>query len=435
VQLPTNSARRERLDTAIRWVTIATTILVPLAVWPWAERGHRLPALLLFRAGAIILVWLAVLESMREESRVRAFLRGRLEARIAAGLFAWSAVTAIFASQHAIALQTVINIACGVVFFLAALYTLERGDVRTLLPIFIPALLNAIAYLLEEFEIWHPFPHGVTNVHMVNGAFLGNPNDVGTFLVAPTIVAAVLVAESRGWRRLLFALLALFLFASAAATKTLTAFIAAIVGLAVLAIMLTPRRAIAAITALVAITVAAAIWVPQAHERVQTAVALLKQREYGQVLTGRPTAYVAAWEMFRAHPILGVGPGNFGFEFLPYKLIGDVDYPALSEWPAEMGALPNFAEAHNDHLQMLAEMGLLGYAVVAAGFYLLARRARQTRSRGRGDVARLLAGSLGAALFVLMLAQFPFELAAPATLILYSIAACLAWRPDAEQST
>ncbi len=58
----------------------------------------------------------------------------------------------------------------------------------------------------------------------------------------------------------------------------------------------------------------------------------------------------AAWKMFRTHPILGVGMGNFGYLYNAYRPVG-----------AE--AVSYVAKAHNQYLEVLAETGIIGFAI------------------------------------------------------------------------
>lgn len=107
-------------------------------------------------------------------------------------------------------------------------------------------------------------------------------------------------------------------------------------------------------------------------------------------LVQRMSLWQAAWDMFLAHPLIGVGPGNFDVAYLQYALPG---------WPQLPG------HAHNYYLNLLAETGLLGL-----GAYLLflmtllvvayrgAQRVRRVHDERKGaDQFPLLYGvSLGA---------------------------------------
>lgn len=79
----------------------------------------------------------------------------------------------------------------------------------------------------------------------------------------------------------------------------------------------------------------------------------------------RMAHWQAAWDMFRDHPWLGVGPGNYPARYAEYELPG---------WPEPLG------HAHNYYLNVAAELGLFGLlaflATLAAAFARLAVRLR-----------------------------------------------------------
>ncbi|GAB4259842.1 O-antigen ligase family protein [Thermincola ferriacetica] len=61
----------------------------------------------------------------------------------------------------------------------------------------------------------------------------------------------------------------------------------------------------------------------------------------------------AAWNMFREKPLFGVGFGNFGYLYNNYR-------------PADTPKFDFYARAHNQYLEILAEMGLLGFGALLA---------------------------------------------------------------------
>lgn len=76
--------------------------------------------------------------------------------------------------------------------------------------------------------------------------------------------------------------------------------------------------------------------------------------------TGRKDIWAAAWEMFEAHPLAGVGFGGF--------------WTAVSRYhKGSGGSVPQ--QAHNDYLETLASGGVVGAALVALFLFLLVRRA------------------------------------------------------------
>ena len=82
--------------------------------------------------------------------------------------------------------------------------------------------------------------------------------------------------------------------------------------------------------------------------------------------------WVAGWRMFLAHPLLGVGAGNYGAAYQQYKVPG---------WEESL------THAHNYYINVAAETGALGLlaflALVGAALYLAWRATRATdRQRG-----------------------------------------------------
>jgi O-antigen ligase len=143
--------------------------------------------------------------------------------------------------------------------------------------------------------------------------------------------------------------------------------------------------------------------------------------------------FLSAIEMVRARPLTGVGPGTFKYHFMLTRLALEKRYPPTwtKGWPM------NFGETHNDHLQVAAETGLPGYALFIAAVALLAIPARR---RGDGNeprtaeqtVARAIRTPLAATFFVIAIAQFPLQIAAPRLMFLTLGALAISWdRGDA----
>lgn len=120
-------------------------------------------------------------------------------------------------------------------------------------------------------------------------------------------------------------------------------------------------------------------------------------------------------KMFRRRPILGWGLGTF---------------PAV--YPEFRSFYTNFFvnEAHNDYLQLLAEMGLLGFATMAWFLVVLYRQARHKIEKWPSDVsgALTLACSLGA-VGILIHSLVDFNLQIPANAALFYVLCTLAAAP------
>ena len=93
-------------------------------------------------------------------------------------------------------------------------------------------------------------------------------------------------------------------------------------------------------------------------------------------MRGRATEMLAALNVFRDHPILGVGPGQFApFYVLPYSENPDIKFRDLR------GA----RRAHTLYLELAAENGLVGLLVFMTIVALLIRKLWQARHRWLDD--------------------------------------------------
>jgi O-antigen ligase len=168
---------------------------------------------------------------------------------------------------------------------------------------------------------------------------------------------------------------------------------------------------------------------PQFQQRYSLARVWIATRNWDTVTSGRVLPYLAAGYMFRDHPIMGVGPGCFKWEYFPYKVKINALYSKLV-----VGWGINFGEVHNDHLQVLAETGLPGYAIFIAAAVLLGaaslRPVHNPAPSAEARFSRLASLPLVAGFLIAALGQFPLELAATNTVNLFLFALCCAWRPD-----
>jgi O-antigen ligase len=285
--------------------------------------------------------------------------------------------------------------------------------------------VNCAAYILQELDRW-PFWQNVEGEkHLSRTAFIGNPNDVGSYLIAPALVAAALALSQRRFRAA-WAGAALLLAATTFVTQTVAAIGALVVALIVMAglwLRSWPKFG----AALLAIGVAAAIAVsvyPPLRQRAAVMREALAQRDYETFSAARTVPFLAAANMAADHPLLGVGPGCFAYNYFEYK----IRLQQRHRWVFGPNmSLDNYGETHNDHLQTLAETGFPGYALLLAALVLLGSGSLP-RASGGDEYVRLVALPLAAGFFVLALAQFPLEIAAPAHAFLWAAASVAAWR-------
>jgi O-antigen ligase/Flp pilus assembly protein TadD len=141
---------------------------------------------------------------------------------------------------------------------------------------------------------------------------------------------------------------------------------------------------------------------------------------------------VRAWdwwiglEMFKAHPLFGVGLGNYKLQFIPYK-VAFLQTPQGQQYDF---AIPRAAQAHNEYVQTLAETGVFGIlsllsflVLLAVGFWIRLRR--NPDEDDRMDLLLLAAGLV--AVLVHALVSFPAHLPVSSLAALLTLG--LAWAP------
>jgi len=283
----------------------------------------------------------------------------------------------------------------------------------------------------------------------------GNTGDFAAFLVLPCLIAQWRLARGAaaagrwGW---LAAALALCVYAIAV-TQTLAALAALLAGSLTLWFGTLRRggaslRWLAAACAAAALLAAAAVVaVPALRGRVAEKWSQARRGEWNHVLTGRLDGWRTALWMLSEHPWAGVGQGAFRAEFVPAKL-------ALLDRGAAFlsGEQQNFVNAHDEALEVGADLGVPGLLALAWALAVLvpAARLRVVPAAGHasgdpgdpgapgGRAAQRVLGADGAfaagglaALGVLCLVDFPFRVA----LVAFPALLFLAWvlRPAAAE--
>jgi O-antigen ligase/predicted negative regulator of RcsB-dependent stress response len=415
-------------------LAVAATLLVPVVMSLRGQDPFRLPKDLLFLAFAIAIGAAAIVVWLRGKTRNPQSAAVRTVPLIAIGSVCWTALASLFSTNHALSNRAVLWVAAVAVFACAVDFGgRTRGTLAIAWPL-IPAAINAVLFLLQRFHIWNPmtFPADLPD-HMRYTALLGNPDDVGGLLVAPALAAVALVLCDRR-RRALWIPTAILLLA-AVATGRLTSLLACGAGLLVMGFVRSRKVGAIAAALILAGGIALVVGDPPMRARATSIATALRAHDYAEATAGRLTAFVAASMMAMDHPLFGVGPGCFRWAYFEYKVATERAHPSLAKaWSADF----NFGEAHNDHLQTLAECGVPGYALFVAALAVLAAssvRKKNSESDGeteRDTLVRTLALPVSAAITVLCLAHFPLHLAASTITIVYIAALCVAWGAHAE---
>src|SRR5258708_4065009 len=392
----------------------------------------RLPKELVFRAEAVLLLALAAFWAT---ARRRTWTLGwRPEFVVAGTVVCWAVVTTISSTNRQLSLDSLMTVLAAVVIFVATCVAAQTTSIIAIDVLMAACCTNGVIVVLQELKIWSPFPSSATlGGHYSSIALLGNANDVGTFLVTPAIGAVVMSVTASGARRWIYAGVCVLLVAGIAASATRTALGALVAALFVFAAGRSRRSALAAagvllILALVVLSPATSI-----GRGVRDLADAATKRDYERLFSERLLPFLAAIDMTRDHPLLGVGPGCFKYHYMAYNVALQHRYP--KEWTR--GWPMNWGEVHNDHLQVAAEAGLPGYALFIAAISVIiwVPRRRMIAATPEGNFARVLRWPLAVAVFVICLAQFPLELAAPRPMLITLAGLCLTWDRLARSAT
>ncbi len=402
------------LAQAAWFAALGLVFLVPLVWSTAAEETFRAP-----KVHLAVVLWVVLAAAVAVRAPAAAWRDGWWLAW--AGVLAGSAASAALTAQPLRSFSALIPLTLAALGWGALRQLDDERRRRLLRAVCLAGLAQALLTLLFLSRAGRPESFVLLDeLGQLHDRFawigtMGNPADVAVFLVLPALLTAQ--RALRGGRRpWLWWGAALVQAGVVVGTRTLTALLALATGAALLAWHHLPRRrrlpAVAGAAAAVAVLVA----VTPLAERI--AVNVREVREYGWAGLGsfRGAGMGAALGMFAAHPLAGVGPGQFeahSFRFVPER--------TLAERGRYLGLETAFGEAHNEVLQYVAETGLIGLALAVAGFVLAWRR----RPRGHGVISHL--PSLAAAAGVLALTQFPLHLAAVAAQ--WSVLAALAVPP------
>lgn len=419
---------------AMRWLVMTGLVAVPIAFDVRGADVFRLPKLILFRLDTILLLLAAsVFCTSANGGEMLRFLRRRIETRYAAVICAWTLVATLLSPNRSVSVGTFINVSLAASFYVIALFILSRTRPKVLPLFFVPALINAGVLLAQTIGRWDPFGNARFGLS-ANAGLLGNANEAGSLLSLVLIPAVAACWASRKRARVAYGLIAMTLIIALLAGQTRTAVVAVLAALLTFALMVDWRRtAILVILAVTLLSGAALIDSP-VHRRMESFRAVARAHEYNVLLSGRLSAWFAAWGMVRSHPFAGIGPGRFESEYLSYRLRAERQHPSLMYWKtAVMGSHVMFSQTHNDHLQIAAEAGVPAWLLFIGALSFLARVSWRSRALNdtRGRFAFATAAPIAVTISVLTLAQFPMQLAATQVTLLWIAAACGAWSGDA----
>jgi O-antigen ligase len=421
-------AERARV-TATAVVVLAAAAALPLVFVRDVSEGLRLPKELLLRSEALLLVGLAIASWLADVPLPRVRWRDRTLLIPFAALAA-AALLTLTSTKPELSRAALATAAATFVVYLGTVAAARRAGWLILSIPIGAAALNAALTVGEETGVWMPFGEVAGIPHHVQcTALIGNPNEIGSYLGAAALAfIAFFVARKR--KRPAAAVAIAIVIAGLLASRTLTAIIALFAATIVMSALSSWRVAArVAIAGAVAAALLVAVVAPY-RERAADMLRAARIGDYNELFTERLTPFAAAGAMFLDHPLTGVGPGAFAWQYFDYKVRAELRYPSLRRaWNRGV----NYGEVHNDHLQTAAEGGIIGYAAFAAVLIALGSLSfaiSNETADPRQQFARRLALPLATFWAVLSLAQFPLETTVVRALLVHLAAVCVAWRVE-----
>lgn len=431
---------RSRADWAARidqWREAATFALVlagalalPLVFRRDPSEMFRLPKAVFLRAEAILIISITLAALLAGAPIPRLKWRD-IWLLLPLAVLAAFAVLTLTSTNQPLSMGALGSAAATSVIFFATVAAARSGGWLLVSIPMVAALANALLVIVEETNLWMPFGvHAGVPHHLQCDALIGNPNEVGGYLGAAALAAVAFItsrdAEDRWNVRNIIVLVVLGV--ALLACQTLTAIIAFAAAVFFMIVISSWRKAIA-VAAIVAVTaVLIVILVAPFRARATNVITWVRAGDYNAIFTERFTPFVTAWSMFKDHPLTGVGPGAFPWQYYDYKIRAEQRYPSLRN---AYNRGTNYGEVHNDHLQSLAEGGIIGYGAFVALIAALGTLSF-TIPAGAPDwrqrFAHQLALPLAVFWIVLSLAQFPMETTVVRTLVVHLAALCVGWR-------
>ena len=429
----TSAASLERVTLAlVKWGVFLTLLVIS----PAGRETFRLPKDLLLRTEGTLLLAIAAVGLAAGALSPRRVPWKSPAVVLAMMALGWAIATALLSTNRPLSTLSLLTIVPAAVIFLATFLVARGRGFELLTPLLWAGAINCLLYLSQLLGIFSPIQFTAAfKGHNAATGLLGNANDLGSALLPIAVAAAALAfADPEHRRRNWF--FALLVTLTVFASVSIAAIGALVVALVVMTLLLDWRKTAVALVALaIAGAIAAAAYTPFRY-RVEDIAKAAGEGSFDRLLSGRLASFSSAIAMLRDHALTGVGPGTFGWNYLPYKIeVTEADPESFRDTAA---ANFNFEEVHNDHLEILAETGIPGYAIFVAALVWL--MLGSVRRRGADEAVlspaqtwvRLASLPLASGFAVLALAQYPLQLASAMSATLFVAALSAAWRPSTE---
>lgn len=326
-------------------------IIVQCLMVPGLSNPFRLPKLVLLVGLVGALAGMSI--------AIQIFKTGRISCRwpLAACLLTYPVLQALSlfwsgVPQRALS-AVLLSLSCVLITLWMA--SLNADQRRQLVRFASVGALVSCAVLFLQFLGASPFETTDTGRRSLSG-LAGNPSDLAASAVL--LLPLLLFTAREGIRKRWFDWTAAVLLSlSVFITMSLTGCaVLVLFWLVVLAHQRRSRKAWALAFASLLLLVVVAEWT-DVNFRASKAVRGLKEGKVKRVLTSRTDGWLAGIEMWRSSPLTGVGAANFTHSYYP-SILATVERSGPSGSRGETST--HFDWAHNDPLQVCAELGVLG---------------------------------------------------------------------------
>lgn len=408
------------------YAAAAAAALTPIVYSTYTHDTFTAPKELILRGTGIVAVAALVVRIVSSPRQfMDDFARHRVAGIVIGAAVAWTLVATAFSTQPMLSIWSSGRVIVCAAIAMAVVLGAPRRPLSAVYVVIAPAVVNAAVLLSQHLGLWDPiYP---PEMRAVRSALIGNTNWIGVYLL-PCALAASALALSTARRRLIHTSIAVSLGFALFLTQSAASIGAYVIGFFAIGVMLSLRKAVAALLLTVLIGGSAVALSAPLRSRIIALKEAVAQRDYNRLSSYRLTAWAAALWMFRDDPLTGAGPGTYSLNYFDKKILLESRYPLLEK---SADRFYMFGEAHSDHLEMLAVAGLPGYVILAAALVLLGQRSRIAHHRSSVDAREALASTLSFPLAlsvgVVMLAQFPLQLPSATVALLFTAGLCIGW--------
>jgi len=431
----------------IRWIVIGLVAVTPFALSPVVYDQNRLTKEITAQGFIILLATVWLIQVLLKPA-TRALPWKALPLRPFLILFslwlAWGLLS-ILGSRHSfLGWGPFRNLLLYAGLFVILVQVASPSLLKTVLAIALGAAALNSMYCVAQYYGHDPLFHMDYFGTKISGRYgttgsLDNPNVAGAYFAVAFIGGVGLwLAESERRKKAAVALGLALTLVGLFYTQTLTAIAGWAAGLGIWAVLLygldkSARKYLVGLLIAILAATSLVILVNRGfRERMSGLKTHWQAGQWDILLSRRYTMWTATVHMIQDRPITGHGLGSYSALFFDYRR-ADVQRGVNPEPLTELAA-----EAHNEYLQIGAEMGLIGLCLLAATMATYVGIQWRTLKTAAGPPAGpgtaptqpniLVIGSLAVLATVLInaLANFPFHLAGIASIIVVILALSVA---------